>query len=152
MQKDVLIFFKTIQEMEDGPGDDFEIITAGQYFEKNGKIYVLYDDADETTKKITRNTIKITSEKMVEVKRSGNAQVHMIFREGEKTYSTYQTLVGEMMVGFETTNIDILEEEDLLHVRLQYALEVNGAITSDNTVELRVESKDTCKMNLSSIF
>ena len=40
MTKDVLIKISGLQAM-DGESDDVEIITAGDYFQKNGKHYIL---------------------------------------------------------------------------------------------------------------
>lgn len=147
MQKDIIIFFSTDQSGEMGE-DSFEIITAGQYYKKNGKHYLVYEDAEEGKQAAVHNMIRL-NEDMVEVIRTGAANVHMTFSRNKKTYSNYQTAFGEMLVGFETKGIEYEESEDRIYVRLTYCLEINGNELSDCQVVVRAESKDTCQMNLS---
>ena len=47
MTKDVLIKISGLQAM-DGDSDDVEIITAGDYFQKNGKHYIVYEAVSYT--------------------------------------------------------------------------------------------------------
>ena len=52
------------------------------------------------------------------------------------------------MVGLETERMDCTEEEDRLSLLLQYRLEVDYQYMADCTVEIRIESKDTCEIKL----
>ena len=54
MTKDVLIKISGLQAM-DGESDDVEIITAGDYFQKNGKHYIIYEEAMEGFEGTIRN-------------------------------------------------------------------------------------------------
>lgn len=100
MTKDVLIKISGLQAM-DGESDDVEIITAGDYFQKNGKHYIIYEEAMEGFEGTIRNVIKVTPRKM-DVLKSGVATAHMVFEQDQKALTRYVTPMGEMVVGFST--------------------------------------------------
>ena len=58
MTKDVLVSISGAH-MVDGDSDDVSVITAGSYFCKNGKHYVIYDELIDGVEGAIRNTIKI---------------------------------------------------------------------------------------------
>ena len=67
MTRDVLVRISGLQ-LIDGEHDDVEVITSGDYFWKNGKHYILYDEVIDGIEESIRNTIKI-SENRMEVRR-----------------------------------------------------------------------------------
>ena len=70
MTKDVLVSVKGTRLMGDGD-DTVEVITAGTYYEKNSRHYILYDEAVECLEDVTHNIVKIGEDK-VEVIKRGN--------------------------------------------------------------------------------
>jgi len=79
MTKDVLITISGMQ-MADGENSDIEMITTGDYYQKNGKHYVLYDEVLEGFDGIVKNTIKIQDDGLDIIKK-GVANVHMAFEK-----------------------------------------------------------------------
>ena len=148
MQKEVLIFMTSIQRGGTVGEDKLEVITAGQYYLKNGKHYITYEDVSEDGRTRERNIIKIREDR-AEVIKKGETSVHMIFEKDKKNYSCYDVPYGKMMVGLETSRMEVTEEEDRLELRLEYRLEMDDQHIADCLVEIRVESKDTCKVDLS---
>ena len=76
MVKDVLVSISGVQ-MADGEDSDVEMITAGNYYQKDGKHYILFDEAVEGMNGKIRNTIKITAERL-EIIKHGLTNVHMV--------------------------------------------------------------------------
>lgn len=148
MQKDVIVFFCSVQNGGMQTEDRMEIITAGQYYRKNNKHYILYEDIAEDGSTAAKNVVKIYDMK-AEMIKTGETSVHMVFEEHKKNFSYYDLPYGKMLVGLETNRIDFEEEEDRLFLRLEYQLEIDYQHMADCVVEIRVESKETCKMNLS---
>lgn len=68
MTRDVLIRISGLQQMDDD-ASDVEVITAGEYFWKNGKHYVIYDELMEGFDGSTRNTVKITPRRWISTRR-----------------------------------------------------------------------------------
>ena len=59
MTKDVLITISGVQ-MLDEEDADVEMVTRGDYYQKNGKHYILYDEVMEGFDGRVRNVIKIS--------------------------------------------------------------------------------------------
>ncbi|QNM06724.1 DUF1934 domain-containing protein [Qiania dongpingensis] len=147
MQREVLIFLVSDQTGGAVEQDRIEVITAGQYFYKNGKHYVIYDEISEESGQTVKNIIKIY-DGGTEIIKSGDSSVHMVFEEHKKDFSYYDMPYGKMFVSLETNRLDIREEEDRISVRIDYRLEIDYQHMADCLVEIRIESKENCKMNL----
>ena len=128
MVKDVLVSISGVQ-MADGEDSDVEMITAGNYYQKDGKHYILFDEAVEGMNGKIRNTIKITADQL-EIIKHGLTNVHMVFRAGKKTQTNYVTPCGEMAVGLNTEKVEVEEEENNIRVRVVYSLDINYSLMS----------------------
>ena len=82
MNNNVLIKISGLQ-MVDDTGDNVESMSAGKYYLKKDKHYVLYEDMDDENDEITKNTIKFNSE-TVEVTRKGLVTGKLVFKKGQK--------------------------------------------------------------------
>lgn len=141
MKKDVLISINGMQFTEDGE-DGVEVITAGEYFFKNGKHYIMYEEFLEDKSVPVKNTIKIGNG-IVEVTKKGITSAKMTFEKDKKNMSFYETEVGTLMLGFNAKNIHIIEKEDDIGVKIEYALEMNNEHVSDCVLKMSVKSKET---------
>lgn len=140
MTKDVLVSVAGIQ-FEIDEKDVIEVITSGSYYYKNGKHYVLYEEHDEQGG-ITKNRIKV-GENCVEMKKSGAITANMIFENGKTNTSYYDTGFGTLLVQVKTTSIACSEEQDFLHIKIFYSMDVNYAHVSKCCVEIKVQSKNS---------
>ena len=145
MTRDVLITISGIQ-LADGDSNEVEMITAGDYFQKNGSHYILYDEVMEGQNDIIKNTIKIRPEGLDIIKR-GSSSVHMTFEKDKKNLSCYATPFG-MMIGINTNDILIAEDEDSLKVRVSYSLDINYQHVSECNINLDIHSKSTANIHL----
>lgn len=148
MTKEVLISISGIQIM-DGEDNDVELITAGNYYMKNGKHYILYDEVMEGFEGVTKNTIRITPGNM-DITKKGVANVHMEFVENKKNLSCYATPYGDMMVGINTSQISISEAEDQLKVKVDYTLDINYEPVSKCNIIVNVQSLAKADFSLQS--
>ena len=90
MTKDVLITISGIQTIDGEVNDPIETVTPGEYYFRNGKHYILYDEVQEGVPGVTKCMIKI-GEDAVDLSKKGNAGVHMSFQKDKKTRTSYQT-------------------------------------------------------------
>ena len=58
MTKEVLISISGIQ-MSGEEENDIEMVTIGDYYRKNGKHYIIYDEIPEGETEVIKNTIKV---------------------------------------------------------------------------------------------
>ena len=147
MTRDVLIRISGFQMLEEEQ-DSIEIITPGDYFLKNGKHYILYDEIIEGFEGVIKNTIKVASDSM-DIRKSGISNVRMSFETDKKNISCYATPMGEMMIGINTRQISVDEAEDSLKIRVDYSLDINYEHISDHEIAIDVYSKEKADLKLS---
>lgn len=143
MTKDVLISIAGLQyEME---GDEaIEMISAGEYYFRNHKHYVIYEELLEESESITSTvkcSIKITNER-IEVIKKGPAAVHMIFEIGQNHMTYYSTPFGDLMIGVTTKSIELHEKEHLIEAKLTYALDMNYQFVSDCNLVIKIMARE----------
>lgn len=138
MTKDVLITISGFQMMEDD-NSDVEMIVRGDYYQKNGKHYILYDEIMEGFEGKVSNVIKISPAGMDIIKR-GLTNAHMQFEKNKKNHSCYNTPMGDMVVGIQANHIHIDEKPDNLKVDVNYSLDINYRHLSDCSIRLDIQS------------
>ena len=146
MTKDVLISV-TGSHRTEGDDDNISVITAGNYYFKNGKHYIIYEEHIEGVAEPIQNTIKIGTDS-VEMIKGGEARTHMIFEMQKVNMTCYATPYGQMMMGVATDQIQIREFPDQIRVSIDYSLEINYEKASECHVEIEVNSKATAKLKL----
>lgn len=147
MTKDVIITICGLQNGPETDGEPIEMITTGEYFYKNGNHYVLYEEVMEGETATTKNRIKVSPGK-VELKKSGAVSVHMLFEEEKKNVTHYYTPYGCLDMGIDTKKVLIDEEENLLKVSVDYALELNQQFAADCDIKITVRSKGVGEFHL----
>ncbi len=140
MTRDVLISISGAQ-FSDGEKEDVEMITTGDYFLKNGKHYIIYEEIEEGSNDITKNTIKVAPDTMDIIKK-GNINTHMIFQKNKKNISCYLTPFGELTVGIHTNEVHVEEGEDVLKIEIQYSLDINDEYVSNCSITVQVRSRN----------
>ena len=76
-------------------------------------------------------------------------RVHMIFQRDKKTRTSYQTPYGSLMLGFDSKMIRVLESEDMIHLNLEYDLEVEEEHLAECFLTLKVQAKQRDSLILS---
>lgn len=141
MAKDVLVSVKGTQVI-DGERDTIEVITAGTWYEKNGKQYLMYEETYEGMQVTTKNVVKITPE-VIEVTKKGAISSKMIYERGKKNMSNYMTPMGMIVLGITTKDIFVEANEDKLQMEIRYAMEMNGQFVSDSTLAMTATVRGT---------
>lgn len=146
MTKDVLIQISGLQAI-DGETNDVEMIFAGNYYLKNGKHYVIYEEIMEGFEGQVHNTVKIGPD-AVDIRKNGVIGAHMVFELDKKSQTRYATPIGELLVEIGTNRIRIEEEEDQLKVLIGYSLDINYQHVSDNQIVMDICSKEKAELSL----
>lgn len=141
MTKDVLVKISGLQFAGEEDNDSIEVITAGTYYKKNNKHYVLYDEVMEGSTEITKNVIKIGTDSM-EVTRKGPASVHMVFEKDKKNVSYYRTPFGNLLIGIDAKSIHVDESDLDINVKVNYGLEINYEHVAECHITVDVKSKE----------
>ena len=158
MTKDVLVSIsgKHIDIMNEPlegreSGDDaIEVVTPANYYCRNGKHYIIYDEVLEGMAGTIKNKIKITGEDSVEIMKSGLSSSHMIFERNKKNLTYYRTPYGQMLIGINTRNMEISVEDDNIDVLVDYELDVNHEPLADCKIKMNIMSKENKKFSVLS--
>ena len=140
MTKDVIITICGLQNGPETDGEPIEMIVTGEYFYKNNKHYILYDEVMEGESQVTKNRIKISNGQM-ELTKSGVVNVHMVFEENVKNITHYCTPYGSLAMGLDAKKVQITESEHELDVKVEYGMEMNGEFVADCDISINVKSK-----------
>lgn len=146
MTRDVLIKISGLQTM-DGENDNVEVITTGDYFLKNGRHYVVYDEVMDGFEGNVRNLLKISPDKL-DVRKNGVASAHMVFEQDRKNLTRYATPMGEMIVEVSTNRILLEEQADSLKVSVDYSLDINYSHVSDCNITVDICSRENATLEL----
>ena len=82
--------------------DTIKVNTKGKMFEKNKDIYVVYEEIEESQKVTT--TLKISDDE-VSIKKFGNVNSLMLFKEKYKHLTKYRTNQGLFVIETETNKL-----------------------------------------------
>ena len=140
MTKDVVISVRGLQVMDNESAEDIETVQQGEYFERNGSIFLLYDEYYEGFDEPVKNVMKIRGNEMTLTKR-GIINVQMNFEAGKKNLTRYQTPYGVMMIGLDTSRVVCLQEEKSLAIEIDYTLEANYQYVSDSKIRIMVRER-----------
>lgn len=158
MTKDVLVSISGMHEeivavapeVQEDENEAIEVVTPATYYFKNGKHYIVYDEVIEGTSGVIKNRIKITGDDCVEIVKSGLSNSHMIFEKNKKNQTYYKTPYGQMLIGVNTRQLQIVREEDKISVQINYELDVNHEPMADCKIQMKIVSKENGKFSVLS--
>ena len=143
MNKDVLIHVRGLQLMEtDDEQEPIEIVVPGQYYFRNGSHYLRYEEMLDDSAQTTVNYIKMSSEG-VEIRKQGQVNVHMVFEQGKKNKTFYNTPYGTLQMGIAAPGLELKESEDDIQMKVDYALDMNEEHVADCYLTVQAQSKDS---------
>lgn len=142
MTKDVLVYLNSLQSVRgEAETEKIETVAAGTYYEKNGRHFLIYDEAMEGFEKPVKNKIKF-EENFLEITKSGPLNVRMVFEENKKNLTSYNTPYGNIVLGINTKKIHITQDADRLVVDVEYVLDMNYEYCSDCKIVIELRSKE----------
>lgn len=138
MTKDVLITIRGVHTL-DHEDNDVEMIVRGDYYQKNGKHYILYEEILEGAEERVKNVIKISPSSMDIIKK-GVTNSRMLFEKNKKNLSCYSTPVGNLVIGIQANHFYVEEQENSIKVNVDYSLDINYEHMSDCRICVDVQS------------
>lgn len=121
----------------DGEKDKTEMVTEGDFALRNGKYMLRYreqlsDFGGECTTiiKFDRETVVMT--------RSGSANTQMIFENGKRHMSHYETPLGSFTIGVSTDSLNVSVNDDGGEVEINYILDINNSAQVENNLRLNI--------------
>ena len=127
----------TKQYDEVGTVDTIEVDTIGKIFEKNKDIYVVYEEIEEDQKITT--TVRISDDE-VSIKRFGNVNSLMVFKEKHKHLTKYRTKQGLFIIETETNKLIVdKSEKNYIKLNIEYNINILDLFKGKNEINILIE-------------
>lgn len=146
MTKEVLVSISGLQmevnQTEKNEDEPIEVLSAGTYYNKNGKNYLFFEEVAEGIPGITKSQIKWQEDQVLEVQKKGVSNMQMIFEKGKKTKCFYKTPFGQLNLGIFTSEIRVDETEENINIRAEYTLDVDDEPVAECIIRINVKPRD----------
>ena len=143
MEKEVIISIKGMQDFEQTGKDSIELVTRGNLGRRDGILTLSYEESELTGLEGTLTTIQVEPER-VTMMRTGQVNTQMVFQEGRRHLSMYNTPYGAMAVGVNTRHLYAELDETGGDLEIEYAIEIDHAIAGRNIFRINVKQADNC--------
>ena len=140
MTEDVLVSIRGLHTVAGEADDDIEVIFPGTCRKLGDTLYVRYSENVEGMEGEIRNLIKLRGGN-VEVTKRGLTSTHMVFEEGKKNVTWYETPMGSVQLGISATDVEVTQQPGVIDAKAVYALEVNAQPAADCSIFIRVSDR-----------
>ena len=144
MSDNVIISIKGKQVNENGP-DEMELVTAGRLVRnEQGGFTVSYQESELTGLEGTTTVVRINGSR-VTLLREGTVNSQMVFEEGRKHLSMYETPYGSLSVGINTRRMRSTVGETGGDLEIDYAIEIDNLLAGQNFFRMTVREDPALK-------
>lgn len=144
MRENVIISIKGQQLFDEQEPDVMELVTPGTLEETEDGFNLSYQESELTGLEGTTTVFQIR-DRQVTLLREGEVNSLMVFEEGQRHLSMYETPYGALSVGINTRRM----RTDLgVHggdIEIDYAIEVDHAVTGQNLFQIHVTKSPKLK-------
>ena len=141
MEKEVVISIKGMQQYEGALPDAVELVTAGR-LARDGTGYTLsYQESELTGLDGTLTTIQVDGEQ-VTLMRVGEFNSQLVFQEGRRHLSVYNTPYGAMSVGVHTRHLLAELSDRGGDIEVDYFIEIDHALAGRNVFRISVKEAE----------
>ena len=140
MEKDVIISIKGTQKYDGGEPGAVELVTAGRLAQDEAGYTLSYQESELTGLEGTLTTIQVDG-KQVTLMRVGEVNSQMVFEEGRRHLSMYDTPYGALSVGINTRKMRAELDARGGSIEIDYAIEIDHALAGQNLFRIHVREK-----------
>ena len=142
MEKEVVISIKGVQKYEGTAPDTMELVTKGR-LSRVGESYTLsYQESELTGLEGTLTTIQVDGEQ-VTLMRIGEFNSQLVFQEGRRHLSMYNTPYGAMSIGVNTRHLMASLTDQGGDIEVDYTIEVDHALAGRNVFRINVKESES---------
>lgn len=134
----VMVRVRGTQKDAAGEQQVIETTSEGTYAFRSGKHYIRYVDCSLSQEKSTSTVLKFTKDSLL-LLRKGAVDSEQQFIAGQETHSIYRTPYGNLNLSAATDRLSVVfDAVQGGQITVGYALAVNGAFQSDNTLQIEI--------------
>ena len=137
MEKDVVISVMGMQKYEKQDSDKVELVTEGRLIREAGNYVITYNESDMTGLEGTVTTIQVNPEQdQITLIRVGQFNSQMVFQEGRRHLSMYNTPYGAMAIGVNTRHMYAELNDVQGEIEVDYNIEVEHSVAGRNIFKI----------------
>lgn len=141
MENNVIISIKGKQCYENMEDETIELVTEGRLDRDGSDGFTLsYQESELTGLEGTLTTFQIEQERIT-LLRIGEVNSQMVFEEGRRHLSMYDTPYGALSVGIHTHRLRTALDEAGGEIEVTYAIEIDHAMAGKNQFQINVREK-----------
>ena len=141
MEKEVVISIKGMQTYEGTPPDIIELVTEGRLVRDGGGYTLSYQESELTGLGGTLTTFQVEGGQ-VTLLRVGEFNSQMVFQEGRRHLSMYNTPYGAMTIGVNTRHLLADLNDQGGDIEVDYSVEVDHALAGRNIFRINVKEAE----------
>ena len=142
MEKQVLLSIRGQQTFENMEPEVTELMTEGTlHMDDNHNVTLVYQETELTGLDGTQTTIQVEPES-VTILREGEVNSQMVFQEGRKHLSLYNTPYGALTMGVNTRKMKVDLDETGGSIEIDYSIEIDHAVAGQNLFQIYVRTRN----------
>lgn len=135
----VLIKIHAKQKNKEFDDDVMDLLTEGKHYNKNGVIYLMYEETELSGVKGCVTSLKI-DKGVIKLKRYGVKSKEMVFEKGKRFTGLYETPMGFFEMELLTNRIDnnLTDGGSRGTLEIEYDVSLKGLMEAHNILEIKV--------------
>ena len=143
MTDNVIISITGKQLYAESSPDEMELVTSGVLKrDSRGGCIISYQESELTGLEGTTTKLHIDGGR-VTLLREGNTNSQMVFEEGRRHLSMYETPFGELSIGINTKRMRSTVDEAGGDLEIDYAIEIDNLLAGQNLFRMNVKKHPT---------
>ncbi|MDE6723590.1 MAG: DUF1934 domain-containing protein [Eubacterium sp.] len=133
----------TGMQFVDGQQDQIELTTVGTMRDDGAAYIIRYTEEQEPPMAPVKVAVRIQKdESAVQITRSGGFESCLIIEKAKRNQCNYDTGCGNLLMGIYGRMIETNVEAQSGNFIFGYDIDINGAVTSKNTVQMEYSIKE----------
>jgi len=142
MEKQVILSIRGQQTFENMEPEVTELVTEGTlHMDEGSNVTLTYQESELTGLEGTQTTIQVEPES-VTILREGEVNSQMVFQEGRRHLSLYNTPYGALTMGVNTRKMKVDLDETGGSIEIDYAIEIDHAVAGQNLFQIYVRTRN----------
>jgi len=133
----IMISIDGTQNFGNGDSNNVELTTAGELNVLADSYTLKYEESELTGMEGTTTEITVSNDGIVSLMRSGTVNSNMIFEEGKRHLSYYDTNDGAFSIGVFASYVDTVLEQNYGEISITYAMDVDDKPIGENEIRVR---------------
>jgi len=133
----IMISIDGTQNFGNGDSNNVELTTAGELNVLQDSYTLKYEESELTGMEGTTTEITVSNNGIVSLMRSGTVNSNLIFEEGKRHLSYYDTKDGAFSIGVFASYVDTVLEQNYGEISITYAMDVDDKPIGENEIRVR---------------